>query len=142
MSSRAVFYEGVLSAFGFLTSELGFLSVVPNSESTLESVCFEKSPLFVEVGWYKGEVDVSIRVTIDTSILRPYRRKSFGVAEIAKYLKQDVFRAPAALPVSAISTDQALVCVQFYAALMKEYCQDILRGDIKTLEEIVQKEAK
>jgi hypothetical protein len=142
VSSQSEFNEGVVAAFGFLTSELGFRSIVPSSESSLEPVRFEKSPFIVEVYWGKGEVDVGIRVTIDTSILRPYRRKSFDEGEIARHLKPDIFRVPRAVPLRGTSLEKALADVRFYAGLMKEYCRDILRGDTKVLEEILQKDAQ
>ena len=142
MSSIHDFHQGVFSAFAFLTSDVGFRCVTPDSDGALESVRFEKPPLAVEVGWYKGEVDVGIRVAIDTTILRPYRRKYFGVAEIAKHVKPDVFSVAPDLPRMAISSEDALVYARFYAGLLRAHCQDILRGDIKPLEEIVQKEQK
>jgi|SRR5579871_4623348 len=142
MSSQNEFHEGVLAAFRFLTSELGFRSIVPNSESALQPVLFEKLPFIVEVYWDKGEVDVLIRVKIDTSILRPYRRKGFYVEEIARHLKPDIFRVSRARQGREASLERALADVRFYAELTKECCRDILRGDTKVLEEILQKDAQ
>ena len=142
MSSQRHFFSDAREAFDFLVSELGFRVIEPKTDSSLESVRFEKAPLSVEVGWYKGEVDVGLHVAIDTTILRPYRRKRFGLSEVLVHLQPGIFQTIPRLPESSTTLADARVYLACFAKLMRAHCAEILRGDLKTLEQIVSRDLK
>jgi len=129
----------VNTAFSFLTGGLGFHPVESGPDSSLDSVVFVKPPLGVVVGWHKGEVTVDLRVMIDTPILRPYRRKYFSVMEVMRQLQPGALKIPRQLPPSALTVEDALAYVRFHAGLLKDHGQDVLRGDLRVFEAIVQR---
>ena len=142
MTTRSQFVDDVVAAFSYLTEDFGFQCILPQSESTLESIHFEKPPVYVDVGWYKGEVDVRIGSTITTAVLRPYRPKSFELWQIVAHLDPHAFSTTPDLPRIAQTTQDARAYLDYYSRLMKKHCTEILRGDLKILEDITKKNIK
>ena len=137
MVAHDLFLKDAEQSFDFLVRDFGYKCIMPPGKSTLEGLRFEKPPVYVETGWYKGEVDVTIGVTVDTTILRPYRTKRFPLWHVACHIDPAVKNE--SLPIKSFVTTNAdaKLVLDHYAKMMKRLCGDILRGDLAILESIV-----
>ncbi|HXV14352.1 MAG TPA: hypothetical protein VEC56_09125 [Candidatus Krumholzibacteria bacterium] len=125
------FAKTVRTHFDFLASDFGF---VPTSEDA-GGVRYDSATLCVEIGAGKGEIDLVFRVKVDTDVLRPYISHVFSLAEVVRYYKTGPFpRFDSFPPIPGASEEQRYVI--YLAALTRNYCEEILRGDITALERL------
>lgn len=132
------FRSAVTKHFAFLCEKYGFNLCPDDPPAAYHSVVYEKAPFVVEMWWGKGEVDVLVRVTIDTTILRPYRTKTFPLWMIVRRINPSALNRHPPLPQFALSVSDAEACLKWEAKLMSENCDELLRGDIKVLEDLSQ----
>lgn len=116
--------------FDFLINEFGF---IVTSED--DPVRYDALSLYVEIWSSKGETDVLFGVKADTDILRPYVSHLFILAEVVRYYKKGPFPGFDSYSGAADLTDDQRF-LAYLADLMKKYCGEILRGDIKVLEKL------
>ena len=124
--------------FEFLVAEFGYVLRLPSDEP-LGMVHYEKLPVTIDIGWYKGEVSVLITVTVNTAMLRPGKSKQFYLDEIVGYLDKSAFKDIPKFPGYVTTDPQADEMLAFEARLLKTYGESFLRGDLKVLETIAQK---
>ena len=136
MSLRRHFINAVKSDFFFLAKAYDFTLVLPESDSSLESLRYENLPLFIEIGWYKGELDIIVGYSGETPILRPYLSRIFTLSEIALHLDSRALQEAPSFPNYITGESEISRAVAYWARIMKTYCSEILSGDIHILEEI------
>ena len=71
-------FSGIVTrTFAFLVDKYGFQLMSGERRSSLDSITYEKKPVIIEFGWYKGEIDINLRVDVENEIFRPYRSRTF-----------------------------------------------------------------
>jgi hypothetical protein len=133
------FFRMVTHTFVFLVDEYGFQLTSGPRQSSLDSITYEKEPIFIDFGWYKGEIDISVRVDLENEVFRPYRSRTFALHKIALWQDQDAYRDAPSFPDYITTPGEADACLQFEAGIMKRFCGPILQGDIGILEKMTQK---
>ncbi len=126
------FGESAGRHFDFLIKEFGFSLTSGEDPVRYDSAC-----LYVEIWSSKGETDVLFGVKVDTDILRPYVSHLFSLAEVVRYYKTGPFPHFASFTGAPDLAEEERFLV-YWAALMKKYCGDVLRGDITALEKLAQ----
>ena len=139
MSLRQRFIHTAKNEFSFIADTYGFALSLPESDSSLESLRYEKLPLWVEISWYKGELEVIVGYSGETPILRPFKSRIFPLAEIALHLDPRSLEGAPRFPNYVTAENEIVTAVAYWAKIMKTTCSEILRGDIKPLEQIVLK---
>jgi hypothetical protein len=130
------FSSMVTRTFAFLVDKYGFQLTSGERRSSLDSITYEKKPVIIEFGWYKGEIDINIRVDVENEIFRPYRSRTFDLSRIALRQDKNAYRNAPRFPNYITTLMEAETWLQFEACIMKRFCKPILRGDIHILEEI------
>lgn len=137
------FSSEVANAFGFLVSDYGFRFVDHPDFSAEELVEYRKEPVTISVGWYKGEIDVNFSVSLEFAathkIFRPYLSRTFQLREIAVWQDRNAFASWATrrdLGGFVLRAEQAAPYLAACAAIMRQYCIPVLRGDLTLLEKI------
>ncbi len=97
---------------------------------------YENLPLYVEIGWYKGEIDIIVGYSGETAILRPYKSRIFYLPEIALHLDSQALQRAPRFPNYITAEEDMILAVAYGAEIMEKYCPQILKGDIRVLEEI------
>ncbi len=136
MNIRKRFISTARSYFSFLTHDYDFTLILPKSDSSLESMRYENLPLYVEIGWYKGEIDIIVGYSGETAILRPYKSRIFYLPEIALHLDSQALQRAPRFPNYITAEEDMILAVAYGAEIMEKYCPQILKGDIRVLEEI------
>ena len=136
MSPQPTFIDHVLEHFAFLTDEFGFALRAPSLREALGMVHYERPPVTVDIGWYKGEVSVVVTAMAHTTILRPGRSKAFSLEEIAGHLDATALKEAPQFPGHITKVEEADRRLAFDASLLRKYGADILQGDLKILEAI------
>jgi hypothetical protein len=108
--------------FAFLVKEYGFQLVSKDCRSSLDSITYEKKPLTIELGWYKGEIDISFHVDLENDIFRPYISRTFMLSEIALRQDKDAYRDAPSFPDYITTLAQAKAMLKFTAGIMKKHC--------------------
>jgi hypothetical protein len=127
------FGHAICKHFDFLREQFGFTFTSTRQDVGI-SVRYDSPTLYVSVGRYKGETSVTLWVKIETAIIRPYSPRMFLHTEVMTHrLGHFPFFPP--IP----SDDDAHLAL--LADQAKEYCRDILRGDLRELETLSQKRA-
>jgi hypothetical protein len=137
------FSSEVANAFGFLVSDYGFRFADPPDFSAGELVEYRKEPVTISFGWYKGEIDVNFRVSLEFAaahkIFRPYLSRTFQLREIAVWQDRNAFAFWATrrdLGGFVLRSEQAAPYLDACAAIMRQYCIPVLSGDLTLLEKI------
>lgn len=130
------FFDIVTRSFAFLVDQYGFQLTSGPRQSSLDAIRYEKKPLLIEFGWYKGEIDIIFHVDLENEVFRPYISRIFALSEIARRHDRDAYRNAPRFPNYITTRDEAETAVQFEAHVMRKYCKLVLRGDISFLEEI------
>lgn len=136
MNLRQRFIHSAKNEFSFLTDGYAFALSLPESESSLEPLRYENLPLYVEISWYKGELDVIVGYSGETPILRPYKSRIFSLSEIALHLDSHSLEGAPRFPNYITREKEIIAAIAYWAQIMKTTCSDILSGDIRTLEQI------
>jgi len=104
---------------------------------------YERFPLEILIGWYKGEVEVTFSIAYayatDHPPFRPYISRTFDLTELAIRRNPSAFaecRASLTKGACVTSLEQADSLLGVYSAVMKDTCAPILGGDPSPLEEI------
>jgi hypothetical protein len=139
MNIRQSFVNNAKNYFSFLTNDYNFTFIAPKSNSSLDPIRFEKSPIYIEIGWYKGEIDIIIGISSKTAILQPYKSRIFYLPEIALHLDSKALQRAPRFPNYITKEKEMIADLAYESELMKKYCSEILNGDIKILEEIALK---
>lgn len=139
MSLRQRFIDTATSDFSFLADVYEFTLILPKSDSSLESLRYENLPLYIEISWYKGEIDVIVGYSGETAILRPYKSRIFYLPEIALHHDSQALQGAPCFPNYIIEENEMIAAIAYWAKIMKKYCPGILRGDINVLENIALK---
>jgi hypothetical protein len=133
----------VANAFGFLVSDYGFRLVDRPDFGAGEMIEFQKDPVTISIGWYKGEIDVNFSVSLDFAeahkIFRPYLSRTFQLREIAVRQDPNAFASWVIrqdLGGSITRPEQATAYLDACATIMRQYCVPVLMGDLTHLEEI------
>ena len=116
--------------FDFLITDFGFART-----SDDDPVRYDAATLYVEIESSKAEIDLMFGVKADTDVLRPYVSHRFSLDEVVRYYKHGpfpVFASFAGDPDAA--RDERFV--MYLAGLTKQYCGDILRGDLAPFESL------
>jgi len=108
--------------FAFLVKEYGFQLTSKEPRSSLDSVAYEKKPVTIELGWYKGEIDISFHVDLENEIFRPYISRTFGVSEIALRQDRDAYRDAPRFPDYVTTGAQAEAALNYGAEIMPRSC--------------------
>ncbi len=117
--------------FDFLVRDYGFTLTSDDADR----VCYDTGLLSVAIERDKGTIDLGFRVKTDTAILRPYVSHRFSLAQVVRYYKTGPFPELRSFPpLPGISDEEHHVI--YLATLTKQYCTDILRGDITPLERL------
>lgn len=138
-SHHQCFIDYARKDFDFLVKDFGF-SATTRGSGALESVVFTKAFLELELGWYKGEVDVSFNVLLENSVFRPYISRRFNLGEVVHHIDPHAItktlseRPP--LPRWALTPEDAECCLQYAAMLIQKFCPPILQGELSALESI------
>jgi hypothetical protein len=137
------FAECARKHFSFLTADYGFsqgtqTSILPELGDSPYSVRYDAPHIFIWVHLDKNEVLVAIFVKVHTSILRPSGKRMFNLADILRHSAPDWFKffPKSETPDTAPGNFEAFL--RFYAEGLNRYCGDLLRMDLKQLEEISQ----
>jgi len=101
-------------------------------------VTYEKKPILIEFGWYKGEIDIHFRVDLENEIFRPYRSRTFALSKVALWRDKNAYCNAPKFPNYITTLSEAETWLQFEAAVMKKFCEPILHGDLGILEAITQ----
>jgi len=143
------FSSEVASAFGFLVTDHGFRFVDCPGYRAGERVEFQKNPLTIGFGWYKGEVDVDFSLALEYAsnhkIFRPYLSRTFQLREVAVRQNPDAFASWATrkdLGGFVTRAEQAAPYLRACAEIMRQYCIPILDGDLSQLEKITMERKK
>ncbi len=136
MSLRQRFINTAKSDFAFLSDVYGFSLILPASDSSLESIRYDNFPLYIEIGWYKGEIDVIVGYSGETAILRPYKSRIFNLSEIALHSDSQALQDAPRFPNYITAEKDMIAALACWANILKKYGPPILRGDIRLLEEI------
>lgn len=136
MSLRQRFINTVKNEFYFLMDTYGFALTLPKTDSSLEPLRYENLPLYVEISWYKGELDAIVGYSGETPILRPYHSRIFSLSEISLHLDSHSLAGAPRFPNYITEENELQTAIAYWAQIMKAYCSDILSGDINTLEQI------
>ncbi|MGD8666438.1 MAG: hypothetical protein PVI58_10600, partial [Desulfobacterales bacterium] len=139
MSLRQRFIDATQKAFSFLTETYGFTLSLPETDSSLESLRYENLPLYVEISWYKGELDVIVGYAGETPILRPYKSRIFLLSEIALHLDSRSLESAPRFPDYITGENDVRTALAYWSQIMKTSCPEILSGNINTLEQIALK---
>ena len=138
-----LFASLVETAFAFLAADYGFERVERPPDGVGESVEYLKDPITIAFSWYKGEIDIDFRVSLEFSaghkIFRPYLSRTFALSEIALRQNPQAFASWAVRPHPAAyitSPDEAREFLVECARIMRQYSVPILEGQLKQLEEI------
>ena len=136
------FAQQVADCCGFLADEYGF-RFAGEDHRVGEVVEYVKEPLTVYFGWYKGEIDIHVSLSLahaaNHAVFRPYLSRSFALRELALRQNPQAFadwaqRYPKAEYVTTPA--QAAQWLGEWAAIMRRYCAPILAGDLALLEQI------
>ncbi len=137
------FSNEVANAFGFLVSDYGFRFVDRPDFPAGELIEYEKEPVTIGVGWYKGEIEINFSVALEFAaahhIFRPYLSRTFQLREIALRQNSDAFASWATrkdLGGFITRAEQAAPYLAACATIMRQYCVPVLMGDLTLLEEI------
>lgn len=128
----------VTRTFAFLVDKHGFQLVSGQRQGSLDSITYEKNPILIEFGWYKGEIDINFRVDLENAIFRPYRSRTFALSKIALWRDKSAYRNAPRFPNYITTLADAETWLQFEAAVMKRFCEPILHGDLGILEALTQ----
>ncbi|MDJ0987585.1 MAG: hypothetical protein QNJ26_18745 [Desulfobacterales bacterium] len=139
MNLRQQFINAAQKDFSFLADEYGFSYTPPESDSSLESLRYEKLPLYVEISWYKGEMDVIVGYAGETAILRPYKSRIFLLTEIALHRDSSALKDAPRFPNYITTENEILTAVAYWSQTLKKYGPELLNGDISLLEDIATK---
>lgn len=135
------FFDIVTRSFAFLVDQYGFQLVCGPRQSSLDSIRYEKKPLAVEVGWYKGEIDIAFDVDLENEIFRPYVSRTFHLSELARRQDRTAYRNGPRFPNYITTRQEAQTAIQFEAHVMRKCCKSILQGDLSLLEQITRERA-
>jgi len=130
------FFDMVTRSFAFLVDQYGFQLTSGPGQSSLDSIRYEKKPLVLEFGWYKGEIDSAFHVDLENEVFRPYVSRTFYLGEIARRQDKNAYRNGPKFPNYITTRQEAQTAIQFEAHVMKKCCKSILQGDLSLLEEI------
>jgi hypothetical protein len=134
----------VESQFRFLETDFSFhRRENPVTAGIGDVVEYERFPVEISIGWYKGEVDVAFSIAYayatDHPPFRPYISRTFDLRELATRRNPRAFADHAeslSKSAGATSLKQADMILGVYSAVMKATCAPILGGDLSLLEEI------
>jgi hypothetical protein len=145
------FTDTVESRFRFLERDFSFhRREKPTTAGIGDVVEYERFPVEIVIGWYKGEVEVTFSIAYayatDHPPFRPYISRTFDLSELAIRRNSSAF----AEHISSLTNDayvtsleQADAVLGVYSAVMKDTCAPILGGDLSLLEEItIERRAK
>jgi hypothetical protein len=145
------FRELALRHFTFLVENYGYSIHADAEDARQETVRFDRFPLSVNLGWYKGEVDIVFEVAFafarDHAVFRPFVSRRFNLAEILGRIDERALMPlkEARLsggwisgPTFSTSADNAL---RIASNLMQAYCGSILSGQLGLLEKITAERA-
>lgn len=127
------FPDQVTEHFGFLETDYAFKPVVPDAYS----VTYQSAVVHVLIGWYKGEVDIDFYVQIDTPVLCPGQTKMFRLFEVIRRKDKQAWDRAPRFPDHITTAEDCAQMLKFASKAMRHYCADILSGDIKALEAMV-----
>jgi hypothetical protein len=138
------FNNVVESQFRFLERDFSFhRREKPITAGIGDVVEYERFPVEISIGWYKGEVDVVFSIVYayatDHPPFRPYISRTFNLSELATRRNPQAFAdhmASLSKSAGATSLKQADMILGVYSAVMKSTCAPILSGDLSLLEEI------
>ena len=120
--------------FLFLEKEYRFSLTVDNDSS----VTFKRADFSILMGWYKGEIDIDFYVHLETPILRPYHSRMFRLYQVIRLKNKAALANAPQFPSYITTEEEAEQEIKFAAKLMKHHCVNILNGDIKIFEDIIQ----
>lgn len=146
------FAELVEESFGYLAKEFDFVPG-PVETGAGASVSYAKAPLSIHFGWYKGEIEMIVSVSIDFaknhSVFRSYISRQFTLAELALRNDEQALRPfheaavfclePAGLITSSEHTELFL---RTASEVMRKHCRTVLEGDLALLEQITMERRK
>jgi hypothetical protein len=139
-------YNLMLREFDFLVSDFGFELVGQAARRADGTLFFRKGPISIHFAIGKGEVQVWFSVSLDFAkshaVFRPFLSRIFTVEEIALWQNSQAFAAWQARPNAQdyiTSTAEAAETLGMLARTMKQYCVDILNGDLTLLEDITRR---
>jgi hypothetical protein len=132
MSMSQQFIEFATQDFNFLVKDFGF--AVTNRDEQWSTILFAKEALVIDIGWYKGEVDVVFRILLENSVFRPYISRDFGLGEVVSRINPNAFKERPLLPRRALTAEDARQFLQYEAMLTQKFCLPILEGDFAVLE--------
>lgn len=135
------FVSNVHRSFDFLVSEFGFThggehQPLPELGDSLKSVRYDAPHLFIWVHLDPQDVSVLFFVKIHTSILRPNGPRSFELQEVLRCCFPDSLAVLAKRDWHHESRTGFVGSLQLHAELLKQYCDALLRLDLKLLEQV------
>jgi hypothetical protein len=130
------FFDVVTRSFAFLVDQYGFQLVSDQRHNSLDSIRYEKKPLVIELGWYKGEIDIAFYVDLENDVFRPYVSRAFQLSELARRQDGTAHRNGPKFPNYITTLQEAQTAVQFEAHVMRKCCKSVLQGDLSLLEQI------
>jgi hypothetical protein len=136
MNDMEGFFDAVTRSFAFLVDQYGFQLLSGPRHNSPESIRYEKKPLVIEVGWYKGEIDIAFYVDLENDVFRPYVSRTFHLSELARRQDKTAYRNGPRFPNYITTRQEAQSAIQFEARVMRKCCKSVLQGDLRLLEEI------
>jgi hypothetical protein len=141
------FAESARKLFDFLTADYGFLqgtkhSILPELGDSSHSVRYDAPHIFIWISMDKNEVCVIIFVKIHTSILRPAGTRIFQLGDILRHCAPDFLKSFPESETPNAAPRNFEDFLRFYAGGLRQYCDPLLRMDLKQLEDISRNEHK
>ncbi len=137
------FSECARKHFDFLKRDYGFVQggkpeILPELGDSFYSVRYDAPHIFIQVRIDKNEIQVVIFSKVHTSILRPYTKRIFSLADILRHNSPESLKdfPKSETPDSAPSNFEDFLV--FYADALRRNCDALLRMDLKLLEETYQ----
>ncbi|MBI5572091.1 MAG: hypothetical protein HY914_19260 [Desulfomonile tiedjei] len=139
MTELDKFAKVVREIYQFLVRDYDFQLVIPEWNSGLESIVFKGAAYDIEIGWYKGEIDILFRVTLENAVFRPHISRQFSLSEMLLAIDDEAWNDPPELPRWVVSSEDAAAVLRYYAKLMKKHCAGVLKGDLAVFETLTAK---
>lgn len=130
-----MFIDSVKEKFSFLEKVFG-LAIEKKSDNSVE---YSNKEIAVLIGWHKGEVEIDLYVQIESDVFKPYLSRMFRLTEIIQHIDSKALKNAPQFPNYITTDEDCHIELAWGAKMMKTYCDPILRGDLKILEEITKK---
>jgi len=135
------FAECARKHFDFLVHDYGFVrggkqDILPELSDSATSVRYEGPHLFIWVHVDKDQVCAVVFAKVHTSVLRPAARRSFYLDEILRQVSPKTLEGFPQSETPDRAPENFEDFLRFYAAALRKHCGELLRMDLKLLEDI------